>query len=78
MPRCKERGDDRRGAAALSRAGRKGHTEKADTDRLREGIARVPKQAGPKREKQKKNKAAAMKAEKDRARRSWRSERPTR
>ncbi len=38
----------------------------------------MPKQAGPKREKQKKNRIAAMKAEKDRAKRNWRSERAAR
>ncbi len=35
----------------------------------------MPKQAGPKREKQKKNRTAAMKAAKDRAKREWRTER---
>ena len=33
---------------------------------LSEGVRRVPKQAGPKRDKQEKNRIAAMKAEKDR------------
>ncbi len=46
--------------------------------RLREGTATVPKQAGPKRDKQKKNRIAAMKAEKDKARRNWRTERAAR